>query len=151
MKIAPSVLICGLATFLAMLELMKARRIRVDGDGEAAQVLLLRRSEIVQFFHPKGRRIIFECQTYSGCCGSRSFCGGSESFELSRLAQALEVNEGLMEQILKNLEAQLDERGSGLCLLCLGNRYQLCTHLIRSECPPGIGNQVQRSLIPGRV
>ena len=33
------------ATFLAMLELMKARRIRVDGDGEAAQVLLLRRSD----------------------------------------------------------------------------------------------------------
>lgn len=75
---------------------------------------------------PKGRRIIFECQTNSGCCGSRSFCGG-EPLELSRLAQALEVNEGLMEQILKNLEAQLDERGSGLCLLRLGNRYQLCT------------------------
>lgn len=37
-----------------------------------------------------------------------------EPLELSRLAQALEVNEGLMEQILKNLEAQLDERGSGL-------------------------------------
>ena len=50
-----------------------------------------------------------------------------EPLELSRLAQALEVNEGLMEQILKNLEAQLDERGSGLCLLRLGNRYQLCT------------------------
>lgn len=50
-----------------------------------------------------------------------------EPLELSRLAQALEVNEGLMEQILKNLEAQLDERGSGLCLLRLGDRYQLCT------------------------
>ena len=33
------------ATFLAMLELMKARRVRVDGDGEGAQVLLLRHSE----------------------------------------------------------------------------------------------------------
>ena len=31
-----------------------------------------------------------------------------EPLELSRLAQALEVNEGLMEQILKNLEAQLE-------------------------------------------
>lgn len=50
-----------------------------------------------------------------------------EPLELARLAQALEVNEGLMEQILKNLEAQLDERNSGLCLLRLGNRYQLCT------------------------
>ena len=30
------------ATFLAMLELMKARRVRVEGDGETAQVLLLR-------------------------------------------------------------------------------------------------------------
>ena len=33
------------ATFLARLELMKARRVRVDGDGEGAQVLLLRHSE----------------------------------------------------------------------------------------------------------
>lgn len=32
------------ATFLAMLELMKARRVRVEGDGADAQVLLLRHS-----------------------------------------------------------------------------------------------------------
>ena len=48
-----------------------------------------------------------------------------EPLELSRLAQALEVNEADGANF-KNLEAQLDERGSGLCLLRC-NRYQLCT------------------------
>ncbi len=32
------------ATFLAMLELMKARRVRVEGEGDASQVLLMRDS-----------------------------------------------------------------------------------------------------------
>ena len=43
-----------------------------------------------------------------------------EPLELSRLAQALEIEEESAEQVLLNLAASLDERGSGICLLKLG-------------------------------
>lgn len=48
-----------------------------------------------------------------------------DPIELSRIAQALEVEEEIAEQVLMNLSASLDERGSGICLLRLGDKYQL--------------------------
>ena len=67
---------------------------------------------------PKGGGSSLNAKQIQAAVEAVLFAAG-EPLELSRLAQALEVNEGLMEQILKNLEAQLDERGSGLCLLRL--------------------------------
>lgn len=50
-----------------------------------------------------------------------------EPIELERLAQALELDALLLEQLLENLMAKYDEEDSGLCLLKLENRYQLCS------------------------
>ncbi len=50
-----------------------------------------------------------------------------EPLELERIAQALELDEEYSEKILDRLKAELDERESGLCLLRMENRYQLCT------------------------
>lgn len=60
-----------------------------------------------------------------------------EPMELSRLSQALELDDEQTEQVLFNLSAKLDENNSGLCLLKLENKYQLSTRteyadLIRS-------------------
>lgn len=58
-----------------------------------------------------------------------------DPIELSRIAQALEVEEEIAEQVLMNLSASLDERGSGICLLRLGDKYQLSS---RTEFAPQI-------------
>lgn len=50
-----------------------------------------------------------------------------EPVEVERLSQALEVDELLLEQVLENLRAAYDERDSGLCVLKLDNKYQLCS------------------------
>lgn len=50
-----------------------------------------------------------------------------EPIELSRLADSLETDEETIVSVLENLSATLDERESGLCLLRLGDKYQLCT------------------------
>lgn len=50
-----------------------------------------------------------------------------EPIELSRLADSLEIDEETIVSVLENLGAALDERESGLCLLRLGDKYQLCT------------------------
>lgn len=60
-----------------------------------------------------------------------------EPLEIERLAQALETDEDTLHGVLANLEARLDEQGSGICLLRLENKYQLCARkqyasLIRS-------------------
>ena len=47
--------------------------------------------------------------------------------ELTKLSEALEIEDELTEQLLLNLEANLQERGSGLRLLKLGDKYQLST------------------------
>lgn len=52
-------------------------------------------------------------------------CG--EPLEISRIAEALELDVEYTTLLLDKLAAELDERGSGLCLLKLDDRYQLCT------------------------
>ena len=48
-----------------------------------------------------------------------------EPIELERIAEALEIEPELCEQVLYNLSAQLDERNSGITVLKLGDKYQL--------------------------
>lgn len=48
-----------------------------------------------------------------------------EPLELQKLSDALEIDTDTCSQVLLNLTAQLDEQGSGICLLKLGDKYQL--------------------------
>lgn len=50
-----------------------------------------------------------------------------EPLDINRLAEVLEIDCEQAEQIIMNLSADLDERNSGLCVLKLGNKYQLCS------------------------
>ena len=50
-----------------------------------------------------------------------------EPLELPRIAEALELDEEYTIKILDRLGAELDERESGLCLVRMEDRYQLCT------------------------
>lgn len=50
-----------------------------------------------------------------------------EPIEVERLALALETDELVIEQVLESLKADYEERGRGLRLLKLENKYQLCT------------------------
>lgn len=56
-----------------------------------------------------------------------------EPLELSKIAQALEIDEDQARQVLLNLAAELDERGSGISLLQLGKQYQLASRPEFSE------------------
>lgn len=58
-----------------------------------------------------------------------------EPLEIQRLAEALEIDEEQTQQVLLNLSASLDERGSGICLLKLDSKYQLAS---RTEFAPQI-------------
>lgn len=58
-----------------------------------------------------------------------------EPIELERIAAALEIESESTEQLLMNLSASLDERDSGICLLKLGNKYQLSS---RAQFAPQI-------------
>lgn len=58
-----------------------------------------------------------------------------EPIELERIAAALEIEAESAEQLLMNLSASLEERGSGVCLLKLGNKYQLSS---RAQFAPQI-------------
>ncbi len=49
-----------------------------------------------------------------------------EPIEIERLAEALQVDIETIPAVLDNLAAKYDERGSGICLLRLDNKYQLC-------------------------
>lgn len=51
-----------------------------------------------------------------------------EPIELARLAQALETDELIIAQGLENLRAKYEENESGICLLQLEDKYQLCSH-----------------------
>lgn len=53
--------------------------------------------------------------------------------QISKLSEALEIEQELCERILTNLSDDLDERGSGLCIVKLGDRYQMCTRTEFSE------------------
>ena len=50
-----------------------------------------------------------------------------EPFELSKIADTLEIGVDFAETIMKNLSDSLDKRGSGLCVLKLDDKYQMCT------------------------
>lgn len=51
----------------------------------------------------------------------------AEPIELERLAVALEMDELTLEQVLSDLQSDYEMRGSGLRLLKLENKYQLCS------------------------
>ena len=53
-----------------------------------------------------------------------------DPIEYEKIAEALEIEPDYALNLLMNLGAQLDERGSGICLVRMDNRFQLCT---RSE------------------
>lgn len=50
-----------------------------------------------------------------------------EPLEVSRMAQALEMDIDEVTLYLAELENELDSSGRGICLLKLGNKYQLCS------------------------
>ena len=50
-----------------------------------------------------------------------------EPIEYERIAEALEIEPEYAENLLMNLGAELDERGSGIRLVRMDNQYQLCT------------------------
>jgi len=52
-----------------------------------------------------------------------------EPLETVRIAEALELDVEATETILESLSASLLERKSGLCLLKLSEKYQLCTRM----------------------
>lgn len=56
-----------------------------------------------------------------------------EPLEIARIAEALETDIETTQLILSNYAKALDERQSGLCLLKLDERYQLCTRLEYAE------------------
>ena len=61
-------------------------------------------------------------------CEAILFASG-EPVELSRMAQALELEPDVVSGALWELSRSLDERGSGICLLRLGSKYQLCSRV----------------------
>lgn len=59
-------------------------------------------------------------------CEAILFASG-EPVEASRIAQALELDTDTVTGALWELSRSLDDRGSGICLLRLGSKYQLCS------------------------
>lgn len=56
-----------------------------------------------------------------------------EPLEITRIAEALELDIETVRGYIFEIGASLDSRGSGLCLLRLGDKYQLCS---RTEYAP---------------
>lgn len=56
-----------------------------------------------------------------------------EPIELERIAEALEIEPDVCEQIILNLSAKLDETNSGICVLKLDNMYQLSSRTEYAE------------------
>lgn len=56
-----------------------------------------------------------------------------EPVELERIAEALEIEPDVCEQIILNLSAKLDEQNSGICVLKLDNMYQLSSRTEYAE------------------
>ncbi len=61
-------------------------------------------------------------------CEAILFASG-EPLEISRISQALELDEETVGAALWELARSLDERESGICLLRLGSKYQLCSRV----------------------
>ena len=83
-----------------------------------------------------------------------------EPLEIGKLAEVLSVDEETCRRTLLNLSASLDERSSGICLLRLGDKYQLSSRteyadLIRSGvistlCQKRLVEEKGRLELPGR-
>lgn len=58
-----------------------------------------------------------------------------EPIHIKKLAEVMEIEIEEVQQLLLNLEAQLDERQSGICLVKMQDKYQLCT---RNEFAPQV-------------
>lgn len=56
-----------------------------------------------------------------------------EPVELQRIASVFDIEPELAERVLYNLGAELDERNSGICLLRLGDKYQLSSRTEYAE------------------
>ena len=56
-----------------------------------------------------------------------------EPLEITRIAEALELDIDTVRGYIFEIGASLDSRGSGICLLKLGDKYQLCS---RTEYAP---------------
>lgn len=61
-------------------------------------------------------------------CEAIIFASG-EPVEAARIAEALELEIEVVTGALWELARSLDERGSGICLLRLGSKYQLCSRV----------------------
>lgn len=61
-------------------------------------------------------------------CEAILFSSG-EPLEASRIADALEIEIETVTAALWELSTSLDDRGSGICLLRLGSKYQLCSRV----------------------
>ncbi len=61
-------------------------------------------------------------------CEAILFASG-EPVEAIRIAEALEIETEVVIGALWELSRSLDERQSGICLLKLGNKYQLCSRV----------------------
>lgn len=61
-------------------------------------------------------------------CEAILFASG-EPVEAARIAEALELETDVVTGALWELTRALDERGSGICLLRLGSKYQLCSRV----------------------
>ena len=61
-------------------------------------------------------------------CEAILFASG-EPVEVSRIAQALELESDVVTGALWELSVSLEERKSGICLLRLGSKYQLCSRV----------------------
>lgn len=56
-----------------------------------------------------------------------------EPVELQKIASVFDIEPELADRILYNLAAELDERNSGICLLKLGDKYQLSSRTEYAE------------------
>lgn len=56
-----------------------------------------------------------------------------EPVELQKIASVFDIEPELADRILYNLAAELDERNSGICLLRLGDKYQLSSRTEYAE------------------
>ncbi len=74
----------------------------------------------------KLERIILKVDEMQAAVEAILFASG-EPIEYERIAEALEIEPEYAENLLMNLGASLDERGSGICLVRMDNQFQLCT------------------------
>ena len=61
-------------------------------------------------------------------CEAILFASG-EPVETVRIAEALETEAEVITGLMNDISAELDRRKSGICLLKLGNKYQLCSRV----------------------